>query len=448
MMRMLLLGFVSLFLCSCNEEKEKCMVQYVGLDNFEGSTVYLWRYNADKLLSDRDFGKGAMDSTIVKNGTVSFVTPEDTLHLYALEGEGLNVFFYPERGELTLTYAHPSKDYVPDKSSNPNSLNALMCKLWHEDGFPRDKTREVMFANIQNAIGCYLLDRYAMVYPDELDDIYNRSNVLMRDSTSVLKSLRRQLDATKELNTGDMYVDFQQRTFEGDTVRFSDIAGKGHPVCLFFILDLIPENRIREEMERVRNEFPDVRFIVPSYYLVDPEMKDFKQELTDVYSACWLDDSRRWEHSVRWLYRVNASINYLYLFDGNGRLVERESVEYRDIDKFRKYVDVLMDAWSKSPLALSSNYHDYLAIPEYKQFKDFLLGSKEGLNLLLDYCSSKENAYGLNAYMIDDIVQSKFPEAPSLSEQINGAKAVPDSSREKVMLYEKRIRLLQREKTY
>ena len=107
-----------------------------------------------------------------------------------------------------------------------------------------------------------------------------------------------------------------------------------------------------------------------------------------------------------------------------------------------------MDAWSKSPLALSSNYHDYLAIPEYKQFKDFLLGSKEGLNLLLDYCSSKENAYGLNAYMIDDIVQSKFPEAPSLSEQINGAKAVPDSSREKVMLYEKRIRLLQREKTY
>ena len=63
------------------------MVQYVGLDNFEGSTVYLWRYNADKLLSDRDFGKGAMDSTIVKNGTVSFVTPEDTLHLYALEGD-------------------------------------------------------------------------------------------------------------------------------------------------------------------------------------------------------------------------------------------------------------------------------------------------------------------------------------------------------------------------
>lgn len=107
------------------------MVHYVGLDDFEGNTVYLWRYSADKLLSDRDFGKGPMDSAIVAKGTVSFVAKEDTLHLYALEGNGMNVFFYPERGDLTLTYAHPSKDYVSDKSSNPNSLNELMSGLWH-----------------------------------------------------------------------------------------------------------------------------------------------------------------------------------------------------------------------------------------------------------------------------------------------------------------------------
>ncbi len=321
-MRTLSWILMCLFIWCCQEENN-CIIHYVGLNDFEGHTVYLWRYNADKLVSDKDYGKGPMDSAVVANGAVSFVTEEDTMHLYALEGDGMGVFFYPERGELTLTYAHPSKDYVSDKSSNPNSLNELMSRLWHKNGFPKEETRNVMFANLQNAIGCYLLDRYAIVYPDELDDIYNGSNVLMRDSTSVLNSLKRQLDATRELNQGDRYIDFRQRTFEGDTVCFSDIAGEGNPVCLFFVLDGSSKDKVRKEMKQIRDEFPAVQFVIPSYYLVDAKMKTFKHELERDYSARWLDDSRRWESSVRWLYRVNSSINYLYLFDGEGRLIEK-----------------------------------------------------------------------------------------------------------------------------
>ena len=129
--------FYSLFLglISCQSQEQTFTVHCTGLDAHEGDTVYLWRYGADRMTGDRDYGKAPLDFAIIRNGEVSFSGKEDTLHIYGMEHPGSMNFFYPERGKLTLTNVVPPTMPVPDKNTNPHSQNVRLWKLWHEDDF-------------------------------------------------------------------------------------------------------------------------------------------------------------------------------------------------------------------------------------------------------------------------------------------------------------------------
>lgn len=56
----------------------------------------------------------------------------------------------------------------------------------------------------------------------------------MRDTVSLLLGLKQQLSDTKELDIGDMYIDFRQKGFKQDSVHFSNYFNKDKTVCLFF----------------------------------------------------------------------------------------------------------------------------------------------------------------------------------------------------------------------
>ena len=163
--------FYSLFLglISCQSQEQTFTVHCTGLDAYEGDTVYLWRYGADRMTGDRDYGKAPLDFAIIRNGEVSFSGKEDTLHIYGMEHSGSMNFFYPERGKLTLTNVVPPAMPVPDKSTNPHSQNVRLWKLWHEDDFPLEATRQFVFDNARNAIGWMVFDRWAVIYPDVLE---------------------------------------------------------------------------------------------------------------------------------------------------------------------------------------------------------------------------------------------------------------------------------------
>ena len=231
--------FYSLFLglISCQSQEQTFTVHCTGLDAYEGDTVYLWRYGADRMTGDRDYGKAPLDFAIIRNGEVSFSGKEDTLHIYGMEHSGSMNFFYPERGKLTLTNVVPPAMPVPDKSTNPHSQNVRLWKLWHEDDFPLEATRQFVFDNARNAIGWMVFDRWAAIYPDELETLYQKTPSQMRDSTSVLIGLKRMLDTTRSLKPGDHFIDFKQVEYaEKDSLLFSNITGQGHSVCLLFFL--------------------------------------------------------------------------------------------------------------------------------------------------------------------------------------------------------------------
>ena len=307
--------FYSLFLglISCQSQEQTFTVHYTGLGAYEGDTVYLWRYGADRMTGDRDYGKAPLDFAIIRNGEVLF--------------SGSMNFFYPERGKLTLINVVPPAIPVPDKSTNLHSQNVRLWKLWHEDDFPLEATRQFVFDNARNAIGWMVFDRWAAIYPDELETLYQKTPSQMRDSTSVLIGLKRMLDATRSLKPGDHFIDFKQVEYaEKDSLLFSDIAGQGHSVCLLFFLKPNEKDAVRTEIKNLREQYPDIRVIVPTYRYPDPESKEFIHELETDYQATILDDSRRFEKSARWEYRIYGSFNYEYLFDAQGQLVKMKPV--------------------------------------------------------------------------------------------------------------------------
>lgn len=318
----LLLGLIG-----CQSQDRTFTVHCVGLDAYEGDTLYLWRYGADRMTGDRDYGKGALDSAIVKGGEVSFSGKEDTLHFYGVERQQSMNFFYPERGELTVTNVVPPEMPVPDKSTNPRSQNVRLWTLWHENVFPLEETRQFVFDNVRNAMGWMVFDRWANIYPNELEALYENSHPQMRDSTSVLKVLKRMLDDTRSLKLGEDFVDFSQvRYDEEDSVHFSDIAGQGQTVCLFFLLDINDLDGVRDEIENLREQYPDMRVVVATYRIQAPPFRAIIEELQAKYQATVLDDSRHFEKSARWKYRIYSSFNYEYLFDGQGKLIKMKPV--------------------------------------------------------------------------------------------------------------------------
>lgn len=324
---LILFGFILLIMSGCQTKSPRFIVHYVGLEDCDGDTAHLWRLTADTWKSDRDYGKGPIGSTIVTNGQVTFTGKEDTLHMYEIEMKNSRQRFYPERGELTLTHISAPAIPVPDKSTNPHSLNETIWQLWHEDGFyPPQKTRKVLFATIQNAVGCFLLDGHAVVYPDELEDLYNRTNAGMRDTVSVLIRLGKQLKATKVIQPSEPFVDFKQITFERDTLQFSDIAGKGKPTCLLFWLNTNETDPVRKELDSLMKQYPTMQLVVATLHHSDPQSRLFMQELKEQYRAILVDDSRRFENSVRWFYRIHSTnFNYEYLFDEKGNLIKQQS---------------------------------------------------------------------------------------------------------------------------
>lgn len=311
-----LLGILLLYLnvigfVSCNTSS-RYVFHYVGLDEFNGDTLYLWRTTADRLKSDKDYGRKALASKVIRNGRVTFTGLIDTLHLYNVEGKNCNTYFYPEAGDITCKYLE-GMEY-----SNPQSL-AKHYEFLKSKGFPIDESRRFIFENLKNALGVYLLD-YIGCYPDELNKIFENSNPAMRDTVSLFLSLKKQLSETKELNVGDMYFDFKQKGLEEDSIYFSSYFNGNKKVCLSFANG--DYNSCLLKIEEIKTTYNDVCFI--------GSLKRYTSNKMDInvlrkkYNIHLFDDRGYYEKSTMYKYRVNyrTKMNYYLVFDEKGYLLK------------------------------------------------------------------------------------------------------------------------------
>lgn len=444
-------NLASIFLCltivltACHSpQAPQFTIHYIHLEEYEGDTLYLWR-SADKLYTgDRDNERGPLATAVVKDGKATFTGPEDTLNYYQISGiRNEEIRVYPERGEHTIFTIQTDKDFrdFSFESTNPYSKNRELHQLRRDNKYTPGVIRKIAFENIGNAVGIKLLSDIAIIYPDELEWIYNHSNPQLQKRAEVLINIKKQLEETRAINPGDSYINFKQTDYyTNDTIQFSDIAGKGKPTCLFFMPDPNIKNCIRNEIEDIKAQYPDVQIVIATSYFSDPENTDFLEELVNTHKATILDDSRTFENSARWFYRVRSFANYIYLFDIDGKLLSKKPVQYTDYDTFITTWYNMLTAWSKPPLSLSSSSADYLATPEYTVFKEFVVNSPDGIYLMLDFCLHYESAFGLNSYFIDDIVQTKYKDAPRLRDYYQSFSTKKASAPEIVKDYIKRIR--------
>jgi hypothetical protein len=312
-----LFGILVLFLCSikltsCDKDDAMYTFHYTGLDEFNGDTLYLWRTTADKLKSDKDYGRQPITLRVIKNGEVTFRGMTDTLHLYYIEGKNCCTYFYPESGEIT--YVHmKDREY-----SNPNSI-ANQYKELESDGFPKEASRKFLYTNLQNAMGIYLLDRIGF-YPDELEYIYQNCHPIMKDTVSILLSMKRQLEQTSKLEKGARYIDFKQKGFEQDSIHLSDCFRQRREICLFFAND--DKKDFIRHIDQLQKKNKDILFVGCTItHLMD---KEYIKLLKETYKALLFDDRKRYEMSVMYQYRVDyrKRMNYCLLFDKDGYLKE------------------------------------------------------------------------------------------------------------------------------
>ena len=102
----------------------------------------------------------------------------------------------------------------------------------------------------------------------------------------------------------------------------------------------------------------------------------------------------------------------------------QDSAEYKRLEKDLKEE-------LKKP-HFSSKAADYMKSDAYKAYKQYLHENKDYINLMFQGFLFN-NLKGLNGYLVDDIIQSKYPFVPSIRSYIDKTENVDD---EKLAVYE------------
>lgn len=141
------------------------------------------------------------------------------------------------------------------------------------------------------------------------------------------------------------------------------------------------------------------------YYELSPEQRDSAQMSIDYWEAkAWIDlITKPKEHD--W-YSI------------------QDSTEYKRLEKALKEELEKPNASSKAS--------DYMKSDAYKAYKQYLHDNKDYINLMFQGFMFKE-LKGLYGYLVDDIIQSQYPSAPSIRSYVNEADNVDD---ERFAVYE------------
>lgn len=116
-------------------------------------------------------------------------------------------------------------------------------------------------------------------------------------------------------------------------------------------------------------------------------------------------DSPR-ENGWYYLYREYARKHKKANFPDNYRHGKTDSLKYKRLE------NALAEELKKN--RTSSRTNDYMQSPAYKNYKAYLAAHPECIHLMFQSFLFKGSPQGLYGYLIDDIIQGKYPEAPCI----------------------------------
>lgn len=317
MMKKLLIALIVMMtVTSCNSFKIN-----VNLENSNGKTVYLQRYDGEKMNN--------MDSVVAENNRATFkVKKSDYNDAFGLMVKGWRrpLTLFADNQDVMVTGDY--QDYNGVKivaSESQEKLNKFM----HEVNNIEDENEihhyvlDFVKQNIDNPVGTCVLYRYKWdMTLSELEYFYN---IMPTDMNNSYKDLVvKYIKGLQMTEVGMPFIDFIQKDVNGENFTLSSVIGKSKVLILDFWASWCPDCRKENPgLVAIYNEYKDKGLDIVSVSF-------------DVDEAVWKkaieDDNLSWKHHVSDLKGWNNATAELYtigyipqniIFDENGIIVKK-----------------------------------------------------------------------------------------------------------------------------
>ncbi len=312
---------------SCQHEANQFEVKVTGLENYNGQTAYLYK----EMFVHVDSTCVLLDSTVITNGILQFKGEADTLHFYSVRPKQPNQLytfgdFCPEPEKLCL-----KADTTPYKahfefvsSTSSRSLNRIYMVDRYELGDSTfQKLHHLMEANIQNVVGSALF-AFCNITSDEMESLYHKMDKKLIAGNYRLQLLEKMVQTTRPIHIGESFIDFKQQIYLGDTLQFSNLAGKGKTTCLVFLQNQTCHPKLMQQLDIWKKQYPDIEYV---YVLSFPKLDLFPQLTEHLKGFILHDNPQDDSQSVKWAYRVFLQRNSIaYLFDPKGILKDTKEL--------------------------------------------------------------------------------------------------------------------------
>lgn len=301
---------------SCNSFKIN-----VNLDNSDGKTVYLQRYDGLKMNN--------VDSVVAKNNKAVFkVKQNDNTDAYCVMVKGWKrpLTLFADNQDVTITGDYQKYNGITvTASESQDKLNAFLTGV-----STMEDEREIHYyvldfvkQNIDNPIAPYALYRYKWSF--QLEDLRNLLEVMPHDMKSAYKELVvKYMKGLEMTEVGKPFIPFVQKDVNGEDFNMKDVIGKSKIIILDFWASWCPDCRKENPgLVAAYNDFKNKGLDIVSVSL-DMDEAAWKKAIEDD-NLSWphhVSDLKGWANAVAEMYTI-AYIPQNFIINEKGIIVEK-----------------------------------------------------------------------------------------------------------------------------
>ncbi|MBO6057760.1 MAG: AhpC/TSA family protein [Bacteroidales bacterium] len=307
---------VMMVVTSCNSFKIN-----VNLENSNGKTVYLQRYDGEKMNN--------MDSVVAKDNQAVFkVKKSENTDAFCLMVNGWRrpLTFFADNQDVTIKGDYQNYNGIDVLASeSQEKLNIFM-----KEANSIEDEQEIYYCvldfvkqNIDNPLGAYALYRFKWAFElGELEKLYNLMPENMQSGYKI--ELAKYIENVKKTSPGRNYINFTQNDVNGNPFSLSDVVGKSKVIILDFWASWCPDCRkANPELVALYNRLKDKGLDIVSVSL-DTDAEKWKKAIADD-KLTWknhVSDLKGWGNEVAGLYTI-AFIPQTIIIDANGVILEK-----------------------------------------------------------------------------------------------------------------------------
>ena len=332
MMKKLLIAImVMMAVTSCNSFKIN-----VNLENSNGKTVYLQRYDGEKMNN--------MDSVVAKDNQAVFnVKKSENIDAFCIMIKGWRrpLTFFADNQDVTITGDYQNYNGINVLASeSQEKLNTFMTEVNKIEDEQEIYYYVLDFVkqNIDSPLSTYALYRYKWAFP--LEDLDKICEMIPQDMQSAYKDLIIEyMEGLKRTQPGKPYIDFTQKDVDGNDFTMSEFVGSAKVIILDFWASWCPDCRkANPNLVALYNEFKDKGLDIVSVSL-DTDAEAWKKAIADD-KLVWknhVSDLQGWKNAVAEKYTI-AFIPQSLILDAHGVILEKNLPD----DKMREIISSIL----------------------------------------------------------------------------------------------------------